>query len=201
MFRFFIRVKKYFIFQVMPVCRRITGCKNTKELQKFKNKHVGKRIWIIATGPSLRGEDVLKLKNEITIGVNGTVFLYNKIGWKPTYFCCGDPNAYLEFKSEIENVKFENIFLSLFCKKYEKNMTFKPHYYDCYLKDCLSPNYDKRLKKNADFSEDISLYGVYSGGRSVSTEAVQLAAYMGAKEIYLYGQDCDYSGGKHYYDM
>lgn len=192
---------RFFIFKFMPAYRRLTGSKYTRDLQNFKNIHPGKRIWIIATGPSLREEDILKLRNEITIGVNGTIYLYNRIGWKPTYFCCGDPVGYLLFKTEIDKAKIKNVFLSLLCKKNAEDMVFKPHYYDCYLKDCRWPSNNKRLKKYVDFSEDVGLQGVYSGGRSITTEAVQIAAYMGAKEIYLYGQDCDYSGRKHFYDM
>lgn len=38
------------------------------------------------------------------------------------------------------------------------------------------------------------------GGRSVVTGVIQLAVYMGAKEIYLYGQDCNYHGEKKHFD-
>lgn len=185
---------------IKPGIRKITGRKETRDLIDFHNIHKGRRIFVIAPGPSLREEDVLKLKDEITISVNGTVTLTDTIGWRPTYYCIGDIGGYLKFKDQINNAGYKDVFMDIeVFKKYEKDFPFTPHYYDNYMsfKDLLA---SMRGKVCTEVSDDMYLKGAHIGGRSIATIALQLAVYMGASEIYLLGQDCDYSGSKHYFD-
>lgn len=197
---FWCRVRRFRLNRVHPFIRNMTGRKQTQDLKKLYNKYKGRRIFVIASGPSLRDEDILQLKDEITIGVNGTIALYNKVGWKPTYFCTSDPVVYQKYKEEIIAANLKEALFDIDLKKYESELNFKPYYYDGYMKGTLLPHSDKRLKKNMQFNIDVYKKGVYKGGRSITTYAVQLAAYMGAKEIFLYGQDCDYSGAKQHFD-
>lgn len=194
------RIGKFITFRIAPICRRMVNRSQFKELEKFKDKHKGQRIFVIATGPSLREEDILKLKDEVTIGVNGTIALFDKIGWKPTYYCIGDPKSFDLYKEDIVNAHLDEAFFELSLKKYESELNFVPHYVDRYIKGCLLPPSDDRMKKNMSFSDDICRKGVYAGGRSIATIALQIAAYMGADEIYLYGQDCNYYGAKKHFD-
>lgn len=193
-------VKRFILLRVLPLVRNITGRKMTKRLLEFKNCHKNDRIFIIASGPSVREEDILKLKNEITIGVNQTIALNKKVGWKPTYYCVSDPLALEWYMSDILEAKLENVFCGLQLKKYEKQINFLPIYYDSYLRGYYLARYHRKVKKYMRFCADVYKTGVYAGGRSVSNDALQLAVYMGAKEIYLYGHDCDYSGRAHFDD-
>lgn len=194
------RVKRFINLRVAPIWRRVVNQKQFDDLLAYKDKHKGQRIFIIATGPSLREEDILKLKDEITIGVNGVIALYEKINWKPTYYCLGDPIVYAQYKEQILNANLTNAFFAWQLKKHESELNFKPVYYDSYLKGCLLKPSNKRMKKYMCFSDDPYKKGVYMGGRSVVTGVIQLAVYMGAKEIYLYGQDCNYHGEKKHFD-
>lgn len=194
------RVKRFINLRVAPIWRRIVNQKQFDDLLAYKDRHKGKRIFIIATGPSLREEDILKLKDEITIGVNGVIALYEKINWKPTYYCLGDQIVYAQYKEQIRDANLTNAFFAMQLKKYESELNFKPVYYDGYMKGCLRKPSAKRMKKYMCFSDDPYKKGVYLGGRSVVTGVVQLAVYMGAKEIYLYGQDCNYRGEKKHFD-
>ena len=54
------------------------GNKRYKNIRKFKNIHAGERCFIVATGPSLTYEDLDKIKNEITFGVNSICLSYDK---------------------------------------------------------------------------------------------------------------------------
>lgn len=188
---------------IKPAIRKKAWRKETKNLLKFHNIHKGKRIFVIATGPSLREEDVLKLKDEITMSVNGAVTLVDTIGWRPTYYFISDGRGWLKYKDKINNAGYKDVFVSInTMKEYEDEFSFVPHYYETYLNIkhifdiLLGKAYDKM---KMEFSDDIYLKGVFGGGNSVVTGAVQFAAYMGASEIYLLGQDCDYSGPKHYF--
>lgn len=190
------------LYVILPKIRQITGRKDTRDLLKFRNIHKGKRIFVIATGPSLREEDVLKLKDEITISVNGSVALAETIGWRPTYYCISDIEVYWRERDRIINAGLKDVFMYLWImKRYESEFTFTPHYFDGYqrLKDVISILRGKEYE-DMEFSNDIYLKGAYLGGRSIMAVAVQLAAYMGASEIYLLGQDCDYRGPKQYFN-
>lgn len=189
-------------FLINPVIRKKVWREETKDLLKFHNIHKGQRIFVIATGPSLREEDVLKLKDEITMSVNEAVALVDTIGWRPTYYFIVDPSMWLWKKNEINNAGYKDVFMSINnMKEFEADFSFVPHYFTvyknirCILETC-EINVHGKLK--AEFSDDIYLKGAY-GDRSVVTVAVQMAAYMGASEIYLLGQDCDYSGPKSYF--
>ena len=53
-----------------------------KKYKALKNKHEGKRCFIVCTGPSLTLEDVNKLKNEYTFSMNNIFKCYDKTDWQ-----------------------------------------------------------------------------------------------------------------------
>ena len=181
-------------FELTPCFRNLWGNELTKELTKYKNLHQGKRIFILATGPSLRKEDIEKLRDQITIGVNGIVTLYEDIKFKPTYYCVSDTVAVDIYKDKLIGAELDAVFWGRSCKKYEKEMNFKPVYFETVIKGSRLPFNTDRTRKNMSFHEDIYKNGVYGGGRSIVCIAMQIAAYMGASEIVLYAQDCDFTG-------
>ena len=48
-----------------------------KVFEKYKNKHKGERVFLIANGPSLAETDLSLLENENTIAMNRISLLYN----------------------------------------------------------------------------------------------------------------------------
>ena len=58
-----------------------------KDIEKFHNIHNGKRCFIVATGPSLRQDDlrILSENKEICFGVNRVFYVDEKL-WKPQYY-------------------------------------------------------------------------------------------------------------------
>lgn len=190
-------------YWIKPKIRKITGNREKKDLLRFHNIHKGKRIFVIATGPSLREEDVLKLKDEITISVNGTVTLVDTIGWRPTYYFISDPVTWLREKDMINKSGYKDIFMPFATmKKFESDFSFVPHYYDGYvkIKYILAVLRGKEHTEEMEFSDDLYFKGACILAESVMAQAVQFAAYAGASEIYLLGQDCDYSGPKPYFN-
>ena len=196
-----IRIKKWRTYTILPILRRLFPNRERKKIKSYHNIHQGKRIFIIASGPSVRMEDVDKLKDEIVIVLNGSILLFEKLEWDPKYYCVSDSEVIEKFMHEVGKYSIDASFVGFsnrkIMRKYHTNVVF----YDEYMRDTLFPFNIKRVKKHMAFSDDLYKYGVYMGGRSITTAAVQLAAYMGATEIYLYGTDCDYqSAGNHFYD-
>ncbi|ELA59272.1 TPA: DUF115 domain-containing protein [Enterococcus faecium] len=176
---------------------RIKGIENQKynEIRKIENLHKGKRCFIVATGPSLRIEDVEKLNGEITFGMNSLVSIFDKTDWRPTYYVvqdCSvwDRNKKMYFKEE--KIKFligENV------ARYDRSANGKPNSIiyplDLHNHDCVD-NKDRSNPKRPKFSNDA--YKGIEDGYTVTYSVIQLAVYMGFSEIYLLGVDCNYSG-------
>lgn len=154
-------------------------------LTQFKGIHKGKRCFIIGTGPSLKKEDIILIKNEKLMGVNG-LCLWREFVPYIDYFFIDDIHAY----RRLFNFLPENTFVSSYCKRkcsdLERNrfneIPISRYNYFC--------TYHKR------FSTDISV--ISYDFNSVIFLAIQFAIYAGFKEIYLLGVDCNYNTDKIY---
>ncbi|MBR3622281.1 MAG: DUF115 domain-containing protein [Selenomonadaceae bacterium] len=159
-------------------------------IAKLKNKYKNlKRCFIVATGPSLRKQDVERIKNngEFCISVN-RIFLLDTV-WRPDIYMVTDSVFMMEEKEKIKNY---NVKLKIYA-------------------DCNTPPDDKGevvhvvsdvCDENPRFSEDVAQM-IYGGG-TVTYAAIQFAVYLGIKNIYLLGVDCDYKIGSrtnHFYEI
>lgn len=160
------------------------------EIAKFKGIHTGKRCFIIATGPSLRIEDLERLRErgEICIGMNGIFKAYPRTLWRPEYFVMEDRDLFEEWKEVLLNEDVAgHVFVSDSClrgRSYRKLTRFHLSY--------LQVQPHCRPLFSGDFAQ-----GAYESG-TVTYDCLQLAVYMGCSEIYLYGLDFSY--GKHFTD-
>jgi hypothetical protein len=156
--------------------------KNASTLIKLKNKHSNMRCFIIGNGPSLKTEDLDKLQNEITFAFNRIYYLFERTDWRPTYYCSEDEKTIFKSKEEINNLKIEKKFFPVnFPWDYKINFQ-NANYYIFKLGDS---------KVEPKFSEDI-VNGIF-WGNTVAYTAIQIAVYMGIKEIYLLGIDHHFS--------
>lgn len=149
---------------------------------KVHNIHKGKRAFIIGNGPSLKVEDLDKLKGELSFAVNSITSVYGMTSWRPTYYLNCD-SVYLSNKI---NHFHRGEHLGITC-------TYNLLYKDTLdsLDNILFFNgiYDRIDNKSntVNFSLDPNKC-VYLTG-SVLFAAFQLAVYMGISEIYLLGVD------------
>lgn len=185
--------RNFILFPIAGFYRSyISTSDNDKMIRALKNKHQGERCFIIATGPSLTIEDVNKLKNEYTIGVNSIFRLYDKIDWRPDYYTILDAGvckSYIENgMMDIDSFAKENCFINSICRDIIKSRnTIYIHY-----------NWLKHSYKygNLEFKYTPNLvYGLYDF-YSVTHASIQMAIYMGFKEIYIIGVDNNYMGSK-----
>lgn len=154
--------------------------KNIKLLNSFKDKYKDKRVFIIGNGPSLTTEDLDKLTDEVTFATNRIFALYDKTKWRPSYYFCQDTKTIINNSEEIKkNIKSQKFMRNLGKRRFpDKNTIF---YY-------ISSEQKEGLPQ---FSSDITKC-VYEGA-TVSYSMIQFAVYMGFKEIYLLGMDCNYT--------
>jgi len=157
----------------------------------LKNKHIGKRCFIVGNGPSLTKLDLRYLKNEITFTVN---FLYkNKEIFNticPNYHILIDP--YFAYKPDeyiediVKNLKACNSNISCICTpnlfvKF-KEISVDIECYGIFLHD----NWQKAWKSRIDLSKNS-----YNADNVVHA-AIYSALYMGFSEIILIG--CELTG-------
>lgn len=163
------------------------GGKKYRKLQELHNSESG-RCFLIATGPSLTMDDLNKLRDEKTFGVNSLCKVFEELGWETTYYVLQDHGVFLKLLPDLEQMvhtkfihadqRFKKKELQrLNCEKY-----VFPRYYGNHLWN--------RKKLKTGFSQDVSM--IVHEGYTVAFVALQMAAYMGFKEIYLIGTDCNY---------
>jgi hypothetical protein len=155
---------------------------NEKCLLGFKEKHKGKRAFVIGNGPSLNQCDLGLLRNEITFGVNAIYLNREAMGFHTTYYVVEDNFVAEDRADEINQLKGPTKF------------------FGNYLRYCLESHPDViwvNLRMN---------YGPYPGfphfsqnaarvlwvGGTVTYVCLQLAYYMGIKDVYLIGFDHSY---------
>lgn len=160
--------------------------------ERFRNIHEGGRCFIIGTGPSLNTQDLLPLKNEIVFSLSRFYHhpLYEAI--KPKYqifsgltlhaHVVEKPGLSYDFYKEAEDKVVSNeIFVHYgdmkFIKEYALFINHKLNYF--YASDKIQ----NLQKKGIDLTKSIYGYSV------VSELAIQIAIYMGFKNIYLLGLD------------
>lgn len=169
------------------------GGKKYKKLLDYKDKHKGERCFIIATGPSLTMEDIESLKDEKTISMNSICKLYDESDWRPTYYAIQDSYVFNNMQDIIRAHKEVPVFISdnVFRKfKREKEWIEFPT-------DTKYHSYILKKRLFAEFSDDA--YDIVYDGYSITYSCIELAVYMGFKEIYLLGADCTYMGEKEHF--
>jgi len=63
---------------------------NYKKFKRLGGKYRGKRCFIMGNGPSLNKTPLELLENEFVFGVNRCHLLYDRIKWRPKFFCAMD---------------------------------------------------------------------------------------------------------------
>lgn len=166
-------------------------------LQTLKGIHEGKRCFIIGNGPSLCVSDLDMLKGEYTFAANRIFTIFDKTKWRPTYYVSIDDKILKEHQNNFSNYDLGHMFLSYRdCTIHAPSNALTRIYYGFLTLDVNSNLYER---DSMYISEDVSDH--LCDGQTVTFASIQLAIYMGFKEIYLIGVDHNYSisleaGGK-----
>lgn len=173
--------------KAMMDVKKTIAVEEKKKLQKLKNKFKGERCFIIGNGPSLNKCDLSLLKNEYTFGVNGIFYKTKEMGFKPTFYMVEDGHVVDDNQDQINEYDPDfKFFPSLYKEKIKAsdNTYFFTADLGFYRGD--HPSFCKPR-----FSDDFSELAYC--GQSVTYLNLQLAFYLGFKEVYLIGMDFSYS--------
>ena len=165
------------------------GTKKYRKLLETKNLYLGERCFIIATGPSLTTDDIQKLRYEYTFSMNSMCLKYDELNWTPTFYGVQDARVFRTVKEHIDNKNVKYCFVDIAYKEEnnkQDNWVYFPRnsYYNAY-------DTHFKHKYHAKFSDN-AVAEVYEGF-TITCSLIQIAVYMGFKEIYLIGCDCNYT--------
>lgn len=163
--------------------RLLPNIYQNKAIEQFRDVHKGERVFIIATGPSLKVEDLdtLMRKKEICISMNKIFYCFDQTQWRPDYYLGEDVNLIRYYGDEIRKVNGVKFLSDSFeYEKEEGEQVYRFH---------LSVAREHYRFGNGD---DLT-YG-YPCGYSVIFGCIYMAIYMGFKDIYIIGADMNYVG-------
>lgn len=173
--------------------RRGVNQERFSKLRELKDKYEGERCFIVATGPSLTLEDLELIKHEYTIAVNSACKLYDRTSWRPTFYGIQDRYVFQAMKDKVlEQDQGIILFIADVLQEYavipERCILFPFNVAYHYI------NLQKYNTWSAKFSGDS--YDTVYDGYSITYSMIEIAVYLGFKEIYLIGADCSYGNGK-----
>ena len=157
----------------------------SEQMKLYKDIHLGEKCFIVATGPSINAGDLNQLYKSSykCFGVNRIYLAFQETKWRPDYLVVADDKLLNEYYDEIKSCGAGTVFI---CDQVEKIARQAKDDGVIIFHDHVRGTYFEKPK----FSEEIE-WGVYSGATVVYT-CIQLAVYMGFKEIYLIGTDHNY---------
>jgi len=156
-----------------------------RELAKYKDIHKGERCFIIGNGPSLNIDDLETLHKHgiVTFATNRIFHIFGDTSWRPTYYASEDITILKNIQDEIFKVPCSARFIPVNLKWYENvDIPNATYFYMDYQSD-----YSDTYGLSLDASKAVRCRG------TVTISCIQLALYMGFKEIYLLGVDHNYS--------
>lgn len=151
--------------------------KNSKKLFPYQGLHSGGRCFLIGTGPSLVVEDLELIKGEYSIGCNMLYKLYDKTSWRPNYHCMID-RLYAKYESEAVSANVDVPFFTPYSTY--RRMKVRPEH-TIYVHDIYKDGLNRARGRMLSYCWI---------NASVMLFMMDLAFYMGFKEVYLLGVDC-----------
>lgn len=147
-------------------------------LAAYKDKHRGQRAFVIGNGPSLRLADLERLRHDVTFASNKIFLAFSDTTWRPTYYTVEDHLVAQQNSETIEaltgSVKFFPHTLAMHGVQFHNSLEYHLIWKDVFpeLPGC----------------SDDALTGLHWGSTVMYT-MIQMAFYMGIREIYLIGVD------------
>lgn len=158
-----------------------------RRLKNLKGKYDGRRCFIVGNGPSLTIEDLDKLKGETCFAFNKIYEVFDKTSWRPEFYMVLDNDVMKSTADKIERVstkyKFLNVMGRVFGIKEDENTIFFCSFGMYRVKEYTY----KKYKISEDVSQFVSL------NFTVTCVAIEMAIYLGFKEIILLGVDNSFS--------
>jgi hypothetical protein len=141
-------------------------------LSNLRHRHSGRRAVLVANGPSLNQMNLSFLKNEITIGLNKIFLGFKQFGFYPRYYVAVNEKVIQQAQQDIKKLN---------CVKFISSRS-----QDLVPENALTYHLNTTQPPQR-FCKDI-VQGVHEGW-TVTYVALQIAYYLGFKEVIIIGMD------------
>lgn len=151
-------------------------------LAALRDRHKGRRVFILGNGPSLGRVDLNALAGEVTLGVNSLFLAFPETRFRPTYYVVEDHLVAEDRAAEI------NALPPGITRLFPINLAYALD---------EGPEviwFDHRPRPGYPATFDVSLDALKHtyAGCTVAFTCIQLAVHLGAREIILLGVDLNY---------
>jgi hypothetical protein len=145
-------------------------------LRDLRDIHRGKRCFILGNGPSLARTDLSRLRNEYTMGLNRIYLMFPELGFKTSYYLSINDLVVEQCAADIQELDIPRFIAwrSHRWLKPDPNIYFL---YTSYTGPRFNANASGRLWE----------------GATVTFVALQLAFFLGFKQVILIGVDHNFS--------
>ncbi|MBD3262474.1 MAG: methyltransferase domain-containing protein [Candidatus Altiarchaeales archaeon] len=167
---------------VKPLAKRVPAAFLPK-VEDYRNYHKGQRCFVVGNGPSLRKTNLELMFNDVSIGMNRIALIYKDTSWRPSYYSVMTDNISKEtWRVDAVQSVNEGIpsFVSAHYRKFFEQSNV--HFLSCKGHGDKMPSYPDSYWSH-DITKGVTKYG------STILVSLEIAVYMGFKEIYLIGCD------------
>lgn len=163
---------------------------NGSKLLSIRKHRTRDRCFIVGNGPSLSGVDLDLIANEDSMACNKIYLIYSETKWRPKYYLAVDQKVMAKIADDIPICDNTTILSTEQCVEY-----IKRHDHAVFRENYINSRITKytdhlALVKKFHFSKN-SLDSV-SAGWTTLYSALQLAYWIGYKEVILIGVDHSY---------
>lgn len=158
---------------------------NQQDLGALRNKYLGKRCFIVCNGPSLNPDDLTRIheNGDISFATNKIDKIFSKTPWRPTYYLVFDNSFQRTLLSTMRNME-------CVCQFYRTDSYLTTRQIKNHKVLWLNTDGNRKYLESPKFSED--LVDIVYAIATVTYISLQLAVYLGFKEIYIIGCDNSY---------
>jgi hypothetical protein len=176
----------FFIKLMRNEKKRITGwCRshilaysdNSKALRSYRNRHEGNSVILVGNGPSLTTADLDEMAGLPSFACNLIYKLFPTTRWRPSYYCCTDRIYSRTLGDELQAKVQAPFFMNEVAFRNLKRVVSEVVW--------VTALYRYTYKVHSDM---LAYY--YPARATVMSFMIELAIYMGYKNIYLLGVDC-----------
>lgn len=147
-------------------------------LKAFKDTHQGERCFVIGNGPSLRQTDLTRLRGEATFGVNRIYLAFPEMCFPTSYYVCMNDLVIEQCAADIQALSMPK-FIAWRSRRWIKNTGDNLYF--------LNTSYTGPKFGGADIT------GRMWEGATVTNITLQVAYYLGFKQVILIGVDHNYT--------
>ncbi len=147
-----------------------------QKLERLRDSHKGERCVIIGNGPSLKNTDLQKLRNTFSIGMNRFYMAFNDLGFTTSILLTVNNLVIEQCADDLRNLPIPT-FVSWRGRQYIHPAPNLHYLYTSYIKPRFSGDATGRLWE----------------GATVTFVAMQLAYFMGFKQVILIGVDHNFT--------